>query len=456
MFPFWDRWGAGGRLGRRTFLRVGTLGFAGLSLVDLLRAQSLTGNSVPARTDDLSMILIWLDGGPPQHETYDPKPDAPAEFRGPLQAIATAIPGVVLPELFPRQARLLDRLAIVRSVYHNNADHFAAAHWMLTGFLGSNAASLPAQYPSAGSIISRMKGVKRPGVPAYVGLPRTHSIGLSPGYHGAAYLGVGYNPFQAGGNPNSEHYQVRNLSLPRGVDRERVAARRSLLAAFDRTRKAVAEAGLEAGLDQFEEQAFELVLGERARRAFDLSQEEPRLRDRYLRCEWGQSALLARRLVEAGVRFVTLTFGGWDFHSSLEKGMHSVLPLLDAAISSLIEDIESRGLFDSTIVMVMGEFGRTPRMNSKGVPGADPVPGRDHWGNCMSVMLAGGGIAQGRIVGSSNARGEVPRDRPIRPIDLIVTLYHQFGIDPATTFYNPSGRPIPIGGDGQVIHELVG
>jgi uncharacterized protein (DUF1501 family) len=208
------------------------------------------------------------------------------------------------------------------------------------------------------------------------------------------------------------------------------------------------------GLDRFGQQAYAMVSGPAARAAFDLSKESPRLRDRYGRHTWGQSALLARRLVEAGVRFVTLTYGGWDFHSSLHNGMKSVLPVLDNAVGSLVEDLEARGLLDRTIVIVMGEFGRTPRMNTGGVPGSDPVPGRDHWGEVMSVLVAGGGLTGGRVIGASNPRGEVPKDRPVTPQDLIVTLYRRLGIDPDTAFVNRAGRPIPIGSTGRVIEEL--
>jgi hypothetical protein len=304
--------------------------------------------------------------------------------------------------------------------------------------------------------VAKLKGAKEPGMPAYVGLPNTHSVGLVPGYHGAAYLGVGYSPFNADGDPNSESYQVPNLTLPAGVDRARVEGRRGLLGALDNARRDVDASGLMEGLDRFDQEAFSLVLGDAARRAFDLSKEDPRLRDRYSRYQWGQSALLARRLVEAGVRFVTLTFSGWDFHSSLETGMKRVLPILDATIASLIEDLDDRGLLDSTMVLVMGEFGRTPRINTKGVPGVDPVPGRDHWGKVMSVLAAGGGFARGRIIGASNARGEIPKARPARPQDLMVTLYQQLGINPETSFNNRAGRPVSIGSDGEVISELLG
>jgi hypothetical protein len=442
-------------LSRRGFLKVGCIGASGLTLSEMLRTRALGQPGAAAPLRDGSVILIWLDGGPPQHETYDPKPDAPAEFRGPLKAIPTALPRVQLSELLPEHARLLDKMSIIRSMYHDNGDHFAAAHWMLTGYLGSNASDLAPQYPSAASIIAKVKGARKPEIPSYVGVPAIHSVGLVPGYHGAAYLGVGYNPFVADVDPNAEDYQVPNLALPSGVDPSRAHGRRGLLGAFDRARRDVDASGLMEGLDRFDQEAFSIVLGQATRRAFDLSKEDPRLRDRYGRHQWCQSALLARRLVEAGVRFVTLTFGGWDFHSSLEPGMKRVLPLIDSAVASLVEDLDDRGLLDSTTVIVMGEFGRTPRINA-GLPGADPVPGRDHWGNVMSVLVAGGGFARGRVIGASNSKGEVPKDRPVRPQDLMVTLYQQLGIKPETTFTNRAGRPISIGSDGQVISELLG
>jgi Protein of unknown function (DUF1501) len=448
--------GSSDGLSRRGFLQVGALGLGGLTLADALRARASASPGRDGTAPERSVILIWLDGGPPQHETYDPKPDAPDQIRGPLKPIATALPGVQVSELLPNHARLLDKVSLIRSLHHDNGDHFAAAHWMLTGYLGSSARSLPPQYPSAGSIVAKIKGPKVAGMPAYVGLPHTHSVGLAPGYHGSAYLGVGYNPFVADGDPNSNGYHVPNLALPAGVDPRRLEGRRSLRGTVDHACWAADASGMMAGLDRFEQEAFSLILGQRARQAFDLKNEDPRLRDRYSRHQWGQSALLARRLVERGVRFVTLTFGGWDFHSSLERGMKRVLPILDATVGTLIEDLDSRGLLDSTIVVVMGEFGRTPRMNKAGVPGSDPVPGRDHWGRVMSVLVAGGGIARGRIVGASNSRGEFPKDQPVRPQDLVVTLYHQLGIDPETTFMDSAGRPIKIGSNGEVIAELVG
>jgi hypothetical protein len=442
-------------ISRRSLLKAGVLGFSGLGLADILRAEASAKSAGGSPGDDLSIILIWLDGGPPQHETYDPKPDAPTEFRGPLKPASTCVPGIQISELLPYHGRMMDKMAIIRSMHHTTGDHFAAAHWMLTGYYGSTAVNLAPQYPSMASIITRLKGAKSSGMPAYVGLPNTHSVGLAPGYHGAAYLGVAYNPFNADGDPNSDGYAVRNLNLPAGVDASRLDDRRGLLNAFDNARRDIDGTGLMNGLDRFGQQAFEMVSGPAARAAFDLSKEDPRLRDRYVRHQWGQSALLARRLVEAGVRFVTLTFGGWDFHSSLDSGMKRVLPVLDGAVASLVEDLDRRGMLEKTMVLVMGEFGRTPRMNTGGVPGVDAVPGRDHWGELMSVLVAGGGVKGGQIIGASNSKGEIPKDRPIRPEDLAVTLYRKLGIDPDTAFPNLAGRPISIGSTGQAISEMM-
>jgi hypothetical protein len=438
-------------LTRRSLLKAGVLGLGGVCLSDLLRHKALATPASPG--EDRSVILVWLDGGPPQHETYDPKPEAPSEFRGPLGAIPTAIPGVQISELFPRQARLLDKISLIRSMHHDNGDHFAAAHWMLTGYHGSNAVNLAPQYPSAASVITRLKGTKRPGVPPYVGLPTTHSIGLVPGYHGAAYLGVAYNPFAADCDPNAEGFRVESVNLPDGISVGRLGDRAGMLHTFDAARHS-AESSLD-DVDRFTQQAFDMLTGPATRLAFQLDREDPRLRDRYGRHTWGQSALLARRLVQAGVRFVTLTFGGWDFHSSLEAGMKRVLPIVDNAVASLIEDLDQHGMLESTMVIVMGEFGRTPLIN-KGLPGIDPVPGRDHWGNVMSVLVTGGGITPGIIVGESNSKGEVPKERPITPQDFVATIYDRLGLDLETIFLDRLKRPIPIVGPGGTpIRELL-
>jgi hypothetical protein len=436
---------------RRSFLQAGALGLTGLSIADLLRARALAAGTAAS---DLAVILVWLDGGPPQHETYDPKPGAPSEFRGPLAAIDTAVPGVQVSELLPEHARLMRRMSIIRSLHHDNGDHFAAAHWMLTGALGSNALNMRPMYPSAGSVVARLKGARQPGMPAYVGLPNTHSVGIRPGYHGAAYLGAAFGPFVADGDPNKPGYRVAELTLPAGLDAARLGNRHCLLETLDAAQRALEHGASTQEHDPFTQQAFDLLTGPAARRAFDLTTEDPRIRDRYGRHQWGQSALLARRLVEAGVRFVTLTFGGWDFHSNIERGMKSVLPVLDRAVGTLVDDLDLRGQLDSTLIIVMGEFGRTPRIN-KGLP-QDPTPGRDHWGQVMSVLLAGGGLRPGIVVGASNARGEVPHASPVMPKDLIATLYARLGIDPTTTFLDRVGRPVPIvAPGGRAIQELL-
>jgi uncharacterized protein (DUF1501 family) len=290
-------------------------------------------------------------------------------------------------------------------------------------------------------------------MPAYVGLPNTHSVGIAPGYHGGAYLGASTNPFNAPGDPNQPGYKQELLSLPLGVSGDRLSGRKGLLQAFDQAQKAVEAASASGDLDRFQQQAFSLLTSPNAQKAFDLSGEDPRLRDRYGRNRWGQSALVGRRLIEAGVRHVTLTFDGWDFHSSLEKGMQRVLPMVDDAVATLIEDLELRGLLDSTLVMVMGEFGRTPKIN-KGLP-QDPIPGRDHWGQVMSVMMAGGGLKLGQTVGSSNAKGEIPRERPLKPQDVLATVYQQLGIDLDHVFYDRAGRPTPVLQNASPISELI-
>ena len=443
---------------RRDFLKAGSLlGWAGLALPEALRAREAT-NALGRARDDKAVILYWLDGGPTHMETYDPKPDAPAEFRGPFGTIETAVPGIRLNELLVEQAKVMDRAALIRSVHHDNGDHFAAAHWMLTGYFGSNAADLEPKYPSAGSIVTKVLGPNRPDMPPYVAVPYSATIGLRPGYNSGAFLSVAHNPFDAGGDPSQADYRVPNLHLPEGLTVDRLEDRQALLASVDRVRRDVDRTGLMDGLDSFNQRAFDMLTGEAARQAFDLSSEDDRTRDRYGRNQHGQSALLARRLVEAGVTFVTIHNGGWDHHWDLESGMKNRLPTMDQSIGALIADLDERGLLDKTLVLVMGEFGRTPRLNdggNGGPPGSMGTPGRDHWGNAMSVLAAGGGVQGGRVVGATNARGEYPAERPVRPPDILATLYHLMGVDLNTHFVDRAGRPIPINNAGGIIHELL-
>lgn len=294
-------------------------------------------------------------------------------------------------------------------------------------------------------------------MPALVGIPYSMSIGLRPGYFGGNYLGRQFDPFDVGGDPNSASFKVQNLNLTSGLTVNRLDDRRHLVQKFDTLRREADQTGMINAMDKFERQAFELVAGPRARKAFDLSTEDPRLRDRYGRNSWGQSALLARRLVEAGSTIVTCHFGGWDSHWNHQGTMERHLPKVDMAVSSLFEDLTERGLLDQVLVMVMGEFSRTPKMNdggNGGPPLSKGTPGRDHWGNALSVLMGGGGVKGGQVVGSTNRLGEVPKDRPLRPGHVHHTVFRVLGIDPSLHFENHAGRPIAAVDHGSVIAEL--
>ncbi|HEV7223594.1 MAG TPA: DUF1501 domain-containing protein [Pirellulales bacterium] len=441
---------------RRTALKAGFLGVGGLGLADLLRLQARGG----ATRKDAAVILLWLDGGPSQLETYDPKPEATSEYRGPYGVIDTNVPGIRISEMLPHHARHADKMVLVRSLHHDTGDHFAGAHWMLTGRFGSTAVNLPQKYPSVGSIASRMRGANQPGLPAYVGLPAAQSVYLFPGYQGAAYLGGAYNPFDV---DTQQKYLAANSKLkithPRCLDQfsqgqaGRIEGRVQLLKSFDKIRRELDQSGAMDSLDHYQQQAVEMILGGKAQRAFDLEQEDPRVAERYGESPWGQYALMARRLVEAGVTFVTVDMPHWDDHSNIEKGHGYKLPPLDQAVGALLEDLHERSLLDRVLVMVMGEFGRTPRINA-GQPGI-PIPGRDHWGSAISVMLAGGGLRTGQVVGATNARAEHPVERPLTPDDLLATVYHVLGIDPSISFPDHAGRPVPILDVGRPIAEII-
>jgi hypothetical protein len=301
-------------------------------------------------------------------------------------------------------------------------------------------------------------GARQAGVPANVAIPYAMSIGLRPGYFGANYLGVQDDPFQTEGDPNADNFQVQNVKLANSLSVERLDNRRQLLRTFDQVKRQFDSTGSASAINQFDQQAFDLVTGEKARQAFDLSSEKESIRELYGRNSWGQSVLLARRLVEAGVTFVTCHFGGWDHHWDLKKGMENYLPKVDQAVSGLFSDLANRGLYDRVLVVLCGEFSRTPRMNDGGNGGAPMsmgTPGRDHWGNAMFCLLGGGGVKGGRIVGATNPRGEHPVDRPLRPGDIHHTIFHVLGVDPNTTYLNLAGRPIPAIDHGAVITELL-
>jgi uncharacterized protein (DUF1501 family) len=435
-------------LSRRSFLQLGVAGMASLGLADVLRARETSG----AARKDTAAILLWLDGGPSHMDLYDLKPEAPAEYRGFWKPIRTNVPGMDISELFPRQAKVADKFSLVRSLHHDTGDHFTGGHAMLTGRTGRvSGAKLEGEYPSIGSIVARVRGPNQPGMPPYVAVPYAASIGLRPGYFGANYLGVPYNAFETGGDPSQPGFQVNNLRPAGGLTMDALEDRRRLLGHFDQIRRDVDREGTFDAMDRFQRDAYELVTGPAARRAFDIAREDPRLRDRYGSNQWGQCTLLARRLVEAGATFVTVHMGGWDHHWDLKPGMEGYLPMVDAAVASLFEDLAARGLWETTLVILCGEFSRTPRMNDGSGRGK---PGRDHWGNSMFCLLGGGGVQGGRVIGSTDSLGQAPKDRPLTPADLHATIYHLLGIDPATQFLDRSGRPVAAADTTQPIAEL--
>ncbi len=432
-------------LSRRSFLRAGVLGAGGIALATRAEFCAHAVESVTPRT---AVIQIFLSGGPSQHDTFDPKPDAPVEYRGPFQSIPTRLPGVRITELFPRVAGLMDKLTILRSVHHGDGSHHHSCHWMLTGYYPQNLQFNVNQRPALGCVTARFRGPNRPGLPAYVAMPRPSTYG------NAAYLGVGYNPFPVD-DPNLPTFAINDLQLPRGVMHEHLAERRALQQTFDRMRRDFDTSGIAAGMDSFNQAAFDLVSSPAARHAFDLSRESPRLRDAYGRTRLGQSCLMARRLVEAGVTYVLIEdyeFMEWDLHgapsaTTVEAGTKLKGPHLDCALSSLVSDLHDRGMIDQVLIVVMGEFGRTPRVN--------PAGGRDHWGNVFSVLLAGVGLRHGQVIGSSTARGENPRERPLRPDHILATTYHVLGIDPRQTVLDQTGRPRELLADPEPIRELL-
>ncbi len=454
------RHGSNGRncqgISRRTALKAGFLGLTGLTQADLLRLRA----EGSASRNQKSVILMWLDGGPSQLETYDPKPEAPAEYRGPWGAISTNVPGMFVSESLPLHARFADKMAFIRSVHHDNGDHFAGAHWMLTGKFGSTSVNLPQKYPSVGSYVARVKGPNQPGVPAYVGLPAAQSVYLFPGYQGAAYLGAAYNPFDV---QTEQKYLAASHTGPiqkpkclesfSGTDASRSGERLDLLNRLDGLQRQIDQTGMMESMDRYRQEAVSMILGSRARQAFDMEKEDPKQIARYGGGPWGYYTLMARRLVEAGVSFVTVDMPHWDDHSNIEKGHGYKLPHVDHAVAALLDDLTQRGMLDDVLVVVMGEFGRTPRINN-GQPGI-PIPGRDHWGNAISVMMAGGGIKGGAIVGATNDKAEHPIERALTPADVLATVYRVMGVDSSLSFKDHAGRPIPILHEGEPIREIL-
>ena len=427
---------------RRNFLRVGSLAVGGLTLPNLLRGEAIArdaGTSAKRK----AVILVWQAGGPSHLDMYDLKPSAPAEYRGEFKPIPTNVPGIDVGEHLPLQAAMFDKFSVVRSAYHTNAGHGMGSQWMLTGYQPTIEVN-DNIYPSCGSIVAALRGPNEPGMPAYCNVPNRLDLGK------AAYLGASFNPFSPDSNPNEPGFQVRNMKLPGNLSLNRLERRQQLLGQVDTIRRDIDTKGDIVGLDKFYHDAFEMVTNEKALRAFDIHKEDPRLREKYGRNDLGQSCLLARRLVESGVTYVTVQAGGgWDTHgNNFAELKNRLLPQFDRAVAALVDDLFVRGLQDDVLVMAMGEFGRTPRIN--------PQAGRDHWPGAMSVLFAGGGLQMGQAIGTTDSKAEYPTSKPYTPGCVLSTMYHTLGIDHHHVFYDQGRRPLPVLNEGQPITELIG
>jgi uncharacterized protein (DUF1501 family) len=433
---------------RRDVLRLGTFGLAGfgLGLPALLERQARAAEA-GERGSDVSLIFVFLHGGMSTIDTFDLKPDAPTEFRGEFRPISTIAPGISICEHMPKLAGQMDKFSLIRSFRHPDSGHGSADHYMLTGYpalAGFNPALRPNnQRPAHGAVIARTLG-PRGSVPPYVCLPKQHPS------TGSAYLGSAVAPFVIDADPNAPGFTVPDIVPPPAIAADRLDDRRRILASLDRFRRsAEATANRHArAVGVFQQKAFDLMTSTAAKAAFDIAAETDARRDAYGRNSLGQSCLMARRLVEAGVRCVTIDHSNWDTHNgNFQTLKENLLPAFDSALATLFRDLAERGLLESTLVVISGEFGRTPRINKDA--------GRDHWGPAFTVALGGGGLRGGQVIGRSDPRAEKPADDPHGPEDLAATIYHCLGIDSEQEFHTPEGRPVKIVNGGSVIGGLV-
>ena len=435
---------------RRRFIEIGSLGVFGLSLSGLLQRKSsgadAAGRSV-AHSSPRSVILIWQHGGPSQLDTFDMKPAAPSEVRGPYQSIASSLPGLDVSELCEQQARIMDKCTVIRSFSHGNGDHWAAAHWMLTGRTGANGSDRVPRQPSMGAVASHLLGPRKRGSLASVNM---NDGGF--GFHGGAWLGVAHNPFrygefsygnEAGRLPTGDH---KSFALTDGLSRERLMNRVALQSQFDTLRKQIDQSDVFEQLESIDQQALDIVLSGETRAAFELDREDQQTRDRY-GPGWGEQALLARRLIEAGVRFVSLNTGYWDDHGNIKGALDNKMPRHDRAVGALIADLAERGMLDDTLVVTAGEFGRTPKINGNA--------GRDHWPQAQSILIAGGGYRHGQIIGSTNSKAEYPTSRAVGVEDFCAIIYHALGLQADDSIIDHSGRPMHLLPGGEVPREMI-
>jgi hypothetical protein len=397
-----------------------------------------------------SCILIWMDGGPTHFETFDPKPDAPAEIRGEFEPISTKLPGVYFSQHMTKLAGMLDQISVIRSIRHDQGNHGAGNHYMMTGApprIPVGCGAFVSFHPSMGSVAAYELG-KDNGLPSYFSMPSMSRSG------GPNFLGAKYAPFVVGGDPNSPDFRVRDVALPQGLTPEHFGRRTDLRKLVDRIERINDPAAGDpvGGLDEYYRQGYDLITSKQAQAAFNIHSESDKVRDRYGRNGFGQRALLARRLVEAGVPFITLYDGGWDHHTELFPALRKRLPDWDNTVATLISDLHERGLLETTLVVALGEFGRTPAIST--LTGAKS-PGRDHWANAMSVLIAGGGTPGGVIVGSTDRKGYAANDRVLSPENFVSTIYCKLGIDPNKIVYTPQGRPTHLVSDPTPITELL-
>jgi len=437
---------------RRDCLKLGLGGFFGTGLVNALRMQGLAAEAVNRPTATArSCVLIWMDGGPTHFETFDPKPDAPAEVRGEFDHIATTLPGVHFSQHMQRLATLTDRFSLIRSIRHNQGNHGAGNHYMMTGApprIPVSCGAFVSFHPSIGSVTAKELGQPN-GLPAYFSLARMSRSG------GPNFLGARFAPFVVGDDPNSSSFRVRDVALPKGLTEDGFQHRSDLRQIIDRLPRINDETAGDPvlALDEYYRQGIDLITSTAAQAAFDIHREPDEVRDRYVRNSFGQRCLLARRLVEGGVPFVTVYDGGWDHHRDVFGLCRKRLPDWDRSVATLIEDLDDRGMLDTTLVIALGEFGRTPKISKLS---GTKLPGRDHWANAMSVLMAGGGTPGGLVVGATDKNGYSAVEDVKSPENFVSTIYTKLGIDPNTIYHTPQGRPTHLVSDPTPIDMLLG
>lgn len=429
-------------VGRRDFLQVGLGALGGLGLSEMLALKS---QAAGVRKSDVRCILVWLDGGPSHYETFDPKPDAPAEIRGEFKSIPTAVPGVHFSEVMPKLAKSFDKFTVCRSIAHRQNNHGAGNHYLMTGRptpVPVGCGAFVTFHPSYGSVVSRFRSPGQ-GLPGYAATPRMSRSG------GPNFLGAEYAPFVIGDDPNREGFRVRDVSIPKDIAEGRARSRAALRASLDNLKRVTDKAAEDPAVafDDYYAQGFDLIASTEAQAAFDIEREPEKVRESYGRNDFGQRLLLARRLTEVGVPFVNVYYGGWDDHRDLFKNFKKdKAERIDTGVSALIQDLHDRGTLDNTLVLMLGEFGRTPKINKDA--------GRDHWSFAMSVLMAGAGVPGGQIIGATDVKGYYASENVYEPEDFAASLYTKMGIDPATTLLDQAGRPVQLVNKGRLIKEL--